>query len=166
VAKTEGVKIQAFRLHEVIEDVRGKLKDEIKRKDKDKEPKKEAKKEEPKKDTPKPEPKKLEPAPEPKPVPDASLGGGVSLDGKPLTNVEVTIVGQEGTPHLFTAPVTPEARYAFDGPLPLGLYLLIVTPGLKTTARIPGKYQSAKTSGIRITLEPGANNFDVNLASK
>lgn len=168
VAKTEGVKIQAFRLHEVIEDVRGKLKDEIKRKNKDKEePKQEIKKEEPKKETPKVEPKKVEPAPEPKPVPDASLGGAILLDGQPLVNVEVTIVSQDQPlPHLFSATVAPDSRYTFDGPLPLSSYLLIVTPGLSTTARIPGKYQSAKTSGIRITLEPGRNTFDVNLATK
>mgnify|MGYP002780462094 CR=1 FL=1 len=179
VAKTEGVKIQAFRLHEVIEDVRGKLKDEIKRKDKDKEepkkdikkdePKKEAGKVEPKPEAPKkePEPKKVEPAPEPKPIPEASLGGAIALDGKPLLDVEVTIVSQnQSPPHFFSAAVTPDARYAFDAPLPLGSYVLIVTPGLRTSVRIPGKYQSAKTSDIRVTLEPGANTFDVALASK
>ncbi len=174
VAKTEGVKIQAFRLHEVIEDVRGKLKDEIKRKDKDKEDsKKEIKKEEPKKEPQpprkepvSPEPKKVEPAPEPKAIPEASLGGTVGLDGRPLLDVEVTIVSQnQSPPHLFSAAVTPDARYAFDAPLPLGTYVLIVTPGLSTTVRIPGKYQSAKTSDLRVTVEPGSNTFDVTLAS-
>lgn len=181
VGKTEGVKIQAFRLHEVIEDVRAKLKNELKRKPPSKpdDPKK-VTKEEPKSKPP----VDTKPKEEPKPKDDSksegdrprsltefkleegTLTGTVKLDDKPIPGGEVMIVSSDQTnPHLFTAAVNAEGSYTIEGPIPVGKYTVLVTPGL-TKLQIPERYSTAKTSGLFVKVAKGANTFDLQLFSK
>lgn len=151
VAKTEGVKIQAFRLHEVIEDVRAKLKDEIK---KAKDP---GSKDEPK---PKPDPK-VEPPP--KPLPPT---GTVTLDGKPLAGGDVTFVSLDApAPAVFTAIVRADGTFQFDGAIPAGNYAVLVNPG-PAAGKIPDKYQDAGKSGLRAKVAGGANVVTLALTGK
>lgn len=154
VAKTDGAKIQAFRLHEVIEQVRGELKTESKTLEGS---------------TPDPMPtvKEVIPAPKPKseapkpPATDATVSGAVTLLGKPLTDCEVTIVSMTlSKPRVFTAKVEA-GQYKFDGPIPLGKYVVIVTGS--PADPIPEKYKTTQTSNLRVDVKAGGNNFDLNL---
>ena len=112
-------------------------------------------------------PKANEEAPKPKDVApqplttDGTLSGAITLLGKPLTDCEVTIVSMTlSKPRVFTAKVEAE-QYTFDGPIPLGKYVVIVTG--PATAKIPEKYQTTQTSNLRVDVKAGGNNFDLNL---
>ena len=152
VAKTDGAKIQAFRLHEVIEQVRGELKTDGKIL--------EAR-------APDPMPKANEEAPKPtdvapKPLTtDGTVSGAITLLTKPLTDCEVTIVSMTlSKPRVFTAKVEA-GQYKFDGPIPLGKYVVIVTGSPPDP--IPEKYKTTQTSNLRVDVKAGGNNFDLNL---
>ena len=226
--RLDGVRAQAFKLHELIETVRATLKDEIKAaaakppepkkpeptkpepkkpepnkpepnkpepkkpepKKPEPEPKKpepEPKKPEPKKPDPKkpePEPKKPEPAPTPKPVdpmpkpemkkPDpkpadpvgkgSDVSGGLTVDGKPAGDLEITFVTLgSAKPLVFTAEVKKGA-YKFTDPLPPGEYAVMVTGGSK--AKVADKYQTVQSSGLTAEVKQGDNTFDFELKSK
>jgi hypothetical protein len=141
VAKTDGAKVRAFRLHEVIEDVRGRLKGD-------------------KKDAP--------PKPPTSPVgarPAVAVTGTVTLDGKPAVGVEVTVVTLDlPAPRVFTAKAA-DGTFAFPEGLPAGKYVVMVTQAPATTA-VPEKYRTTGTSGIVIAVAPGAGPIAVDLKSK
>ena len=167
VAKSAGmVKLQAFRLHEVIEHVRGELKAGLKADA--------ARPAAPKPtETPKPtapaaddtEPLRRVPTPPMTPksqVPSAAVGGTVTLDGKPAGGAEVTFVSVgRPEPRVFTATATAAGLYALDG-VPAGDYTVMVTPG-KGGATVPVKFQSVATSGLTVTVAAGANTRDFDL---
>jgi hypothetical protein len=171
VGKTEGSKIKAFRLHEVIEEIRAELKKELKK-------------------SPLPEPgptpksapiapmtKPAEPsvaAPTPKPVPmtntpsinanEALVKGTIVLDGKPLGGAYLTIVTTDKPmPRVLSVKLKDDGTYTFDKPLPPGEYAMMVT---HETVKVPERYQTTLTSGLRFSVRAGANNMDLKLVSK
>ncbi len=134
----DGVKVQAFRLHEVIEQVRAELK--------------------------KSEPKKAPPAATP-PAKGAAgaaqVTGKVTLDGAPLEAGELTLVSLDlPRPRVFTAKVSG-GSYSFPEPLPAGRYA-----GIVTGKGIPESFQTALTSKIRVTVAGGPNTIDLDVKSK
>ena len=145
--KLDGPKAQAFRLHEVIDQVRNELKVEVKPAD-------------PKPTDPKPTDPK--PEPEPKPMPAVgSLAGVLSLDGQPL-KAEVTLVSLTlPRPRVFTAAAGADGKFAFAD-LPAATYAVVVSaaPGL------PAKYQSTMTSGVEVAVKAGSQTTDLKLSSK
>jgi hypothetical protein len=148
VAKApDGVKVQAFRLHELIEKIRAELKGG-------------AKKASPVEAKSKPMPKTS-----PKPAaPAAKAGkvkGVVSLDGQPLAAAEVTAVSLDlPRPRVFTAAVTNGA-YAFTGELPTGKYVLTVTG-----KGVPEKFATTLTSELRVEVAGGPSELNLDLKSK
>lgn len=151
VAKSTDPKVQAFRLHVIIEQVRADLKKSAaatkttgKPQEKEKETQKEKEKE--------------------KPAAGATgtLSGHVMLDGNPLGGAEVTLVSLVlPTPFVDTAKTKADGSYAFGKPLPKSSYVVIVTG-----AKVPAKFQSAETSGLRVNVASGANKADFALKSK
>jgi hypothetical protein len=146
VAKSpDGVKVQAFRLHELIEQVRADLKGE-------------AKKTEPVSKAP---PRKDSAPAKPPAAKTGQVKGLVTLDGKPLAAAEVTIVTLDlPRPRVFTAKVTNGA-YAFADELPVGKYVLIVAG-----KGVPEKFGTTLTSGLRVEVAGGASNLNLDLKSK
>lgn len=139
--KLDGDKAKAFKLHEVIEQVRADLRTESK-----------------KLDTVTPEP--VQPTPkDPPPMPKMALVGVVTLKGQPLPNGEVTLVSLNlPVPRVFTAKTDADGRYQFPFPPPAE-YAAIVTG-----AGVPAKYQTTNSSGLRVSV--GANPptvLDLNL---
>jgi hypothetical protein len=128
-AKLDGAKAQAFRLHEVIDQVRNDLKS-----------------------PPKADPEaKPEPA-KPEPPPLGSLAGVLTLDGKPVGGAAVTLVSLTlAAPRVFTAATDPEGKFAFTNELPPSTYVAMVTGGVG----VPAKYQSTRTSGLEVVVKAG-----------
>jgi hypothetical protein len=139
----EGPKVQAFRLHEVIEQVRAELK---------------------KADTPKPDPgaKPKDPAEKPKDPAggDGMVSGTVTLDGQPLADGGVAVISLGlPKPRVFTAGVK-DGVYKFDEPIPPGQYVVLIG------GKVPDRYRDAGTSGLRVEVAGGANAIDLALKSK
>jgi hypothetical protein len=151
VAKSTDPKVQAFRLHQIIEQVRADLKKSAattkttgQPEKKEKEAQKEKQKE--------------------KPAAGATgtLSGEVRLDGKPLGGAEVTLVSLALSPPLvFTAKTKADGTYAFDKPLPKGQYVVMITG-----AKVPEKFQTAGTSELRFNIAGGPASGDFALMSK
>jgi hypothetical protein len=134
VARTDGVKIQAFRLHEVIEDVRGRLKAELKLTGQS--------------DTPrKPASRKGE---------GNSITGSVLLDGKPAGGVEVTFVTlDQPVPRVLTVEADANGAFGFPEGLKAGKYVVSVDSSRMAT--VPGKYHTTGTSGLVVeVIDPPA----------
>lgn len=144
-AEAEGSMSQkAFRLHEAIEAVRSHLKAGGAP----------AKLKEPTAVAPKPKEK----PPTPAPAPGKGLTGRVTLQGKPLTGAEVTLVTLGlPQPKVFTVPIQADGGYSFAD-IPPGKYVAIVTG-----KGVPGKYQTTQTSGLTIEVKAGANTNDIEL---
>ena len=145
VAKSpDGVKVQAFRLHELIETIRADLKAE------------------PKKATSEskaPPPKT--PTPATPPAKTGTVKGMVTLDGQPLAAAEVTVVTLDlPRPRVFTAKVA-DGAYAFADALPTGKYVLIVTG-----KGVPEKFGTTLTSGLRVEVAGGPSELNLDLKSK
>lgn len=144
--KLDGDKAKAFRLHEVIEQVRTDLRAEAKKLEA--EPK-----------TPEPATPKDPPATPKDPTPaKVALAGVVTLKGKPLANGEVTLVSLNlPAPRVFTAKPDAAGKYEFVT-LPPAEYAVIVTgPG------VPTKYQTTDSSGLRATVKAAGATLDWNL---
>ena len=146
VAKSpDGVKVQAFRLHELIERVRADLKAEAKTSESKAPPQKDK-----------------EPAPMKQPAAKTGqVKGLVTLDGKPVAAGEVTVVTLDlPRPRVFTAKVT-DGAYAFADELPVGKYVLIVTG-----KGVPEKFGTTLTSGLRVEVASGVSDLNLDLKSK
>lgn len=164
VTKTEGTKIKAFRLHEVIEQVRTELKKELKK----------APASTPTEST-NPMPTPMIPMPNPKeptrvaptPKPAATEGdvkGSITLDGKPLGGAFLTVVTTDKVvPRVLSVIVSPDGKYSFDKPLAPGEYAMMVT---HDNTPVPERYQTTLTSGLRFSVRAGANTMDLKLVSK
>jgi hypothetical protein len=147
VAKATDPKVQAFRLHQIIEQVRADLKKSAAAT----------------KATGQPEKKEKEKQKE-KPTAGATgtLSGHLTLDGKPLGGAEVTLVSLALSPPLvFTAKTKADGTYAFDKPLPKGQYVVMITG-----AKVPEKFQTAGTSELRLNVAGGPGSVDFALKSK
>jgi hypothetical protein len=156
--KLDGAKAQAYRLHEVIDQVRNDLKAATAA---DAEPKPGEKKGDPKPGDTKGDPK---PEPKPEPPPVGSLGGVLALDGQPLGKADVTLVSLTlPTPRVFTATADAGGKFVFPAELPPATYAVMVTGGAKPP---PARYRSTMTSGVELVVKAGPNTADVNLHSK
>jgi hypothetical protein len=139
----DGVKVQAFRLHELIERIRADLKAGAKTSESKAPPQKDK---------------------EPAKPPAAKAGqvkGMITLDGKPLAAGEVTVVTLDlSRPRVFTAKVT-DGAYDFADELPVGKYVLIVAG-----KGVPEKFATTLTSGLRVEVAGGASELNLDLKSK
>jgi len=147
ILKTEGVKIQAFRLHEVIEEVRTKLKEEVK-----------------KGDIPKAEKPKEMPAVKPKESATANtVGGKLSFKGQPVAGAEIVIVSLSATdPKIFRATTGKDGTYSIATNPPVGDYGVKIS-GAADGPKLPAKFAEFATSGLKLKVAAGANSFDINL---
>lgn len=138
--KLDGAKAQAYRLHEVIDQVRTELKGTAKG------------------DEPKP------PAKKPEPPAVGSLSGVLTLDGMPVPKADVTLVSLTlPQPRVFTAATDADGKFAFAAELPPATYAVMVTGGVKP---VPSKHQSTMTSGVEVVVKSGSQTADVQLQSK
>lgn len=146
VAKSpDGVRVQAFRLHELIETIRADLKAE-------------AKKAEPVSKGP---PPKATPPAKPPAAKTGQVKGMVTLDGKPLAAAEVTVITLDlPRPRVFSTKVANGA-YALADELPVGKYVVIVTG-----KGVPEKFGTTLTSGLRVEVAGGASELNLDLKSK
>lgn len=155
--KLDGVKARAFRLHEVIEQVRGDLRKEIKKAEE------EAKKPDagPQRVLPPPPPKPADP---PKPT-TGTLSGVVTLDGQPVAGASVTVVSLDlPAPRVFTAVTDTAGKYSFPDPLPVSKYAVLLTPD--GAGQVPVKYRSTMSSGLTVAVTGGQAVGDLALESK
>ncbi|HET6573798.1 MAG TPA: carboxypeptidase-like regulatory domain-containing protein, partial [Fimbriiglobus sp.] len=143
------VKVQAFRLHELIETIRAELKGKAEKAE--------------------PEPKNAKPVPKAPPPKKAKplaaktgqVKGMVTLDGKPVAAGEVTVVSLAlPRPRVFSAKVT-DGAYAFSDELPVGKYVLIVTG-----KGVPEKFGTTLTSSLRVEVAGGTSELNLDLKSK
>lgn len=155
--KLDAVKARAFRLHEVIETVRGDLRKEIKKADE------EAKKPDagPQRVLP---PAPVKPADPPKPT-TGTLSGVVTLDGQPVAGATVTVVSLDlPAPRVFSAVTDAAGRYTFPDPLPASKYAVMLTPD--GAGKVPAKYRSTLSSGLAVVVAGGPVVGDLALESK
>lgn len=144
-AKSDGPKVQAFRLHEVIEQVRADLKAEV------------AKAAEAKPAAPEPPAK---PADTPKAAAKFALllEGTLTYRGKPLV-ADVTIVSlDQKVPRVFTATATDAGKFEFADALPGGQYAVMITG-----KGVPAKYTTVGTSPLRTVVATQPSLLDLNL---
>jgi hypothetical protein len=154
--KMDTVKARAFRLHEIIELVRGELRKEIK--------KAEAEPKKPDADPPQRVLPPTKPADPPKPT-TGTLGGVVTLDGKPVAGASVTIVSLDlPASRVYTAVTDAAGKYTFPDPLPVSKYAVMLTPDGAGT--VPAKYRSTQTSGVTVAVTGGPAAGDLALESK
>ncbi len=86
----------------------------------------------------------------------ASVGGKVTLAGKPLAEGELTFVSlNQPLPRVFTAPIK-NGDYKFAEAIPPGKYAAMITG-----AGVPPKYHLINTAGLMIELAAGANSTDL-----
>ena len=155
VEKADGLKLQAFKMHELIEKIRADLLP----------------------GTEKPAVPERPVAPQP-----STLSGTLTLDGKPYSGVTVAIAGGK---RAFAATTDSEGNFTIADSIPPGAYAVVVTgpvlfpalerksprdPGttfyLETGVVPPAKYQSTETSGLVVSIGPGKNVAAFALLSK
>jgi hemoglobin len=92
----------------------------------------------------------------------ASVSGRVIYKGNPLPSGGVTLVAAGGKK--YSGALQGDGTYEVKG-LPPGEYAVAVhNASVKSSITpIPARYFDAQTSGLRVTLTKGANNFDIEL---
>lgn len=156
--KADGEKVRAFKLHELIEQVRADLRTETKKlEDEAKKPTPVAPPVKPK-DPPMPKPKDPPVKPKNPPVPPkAALSGVVTLKGKPLPEGEVVVVSMNVPAPRVSVAKIENGTYTFPV-LPPGEYVVVLQGAL-----VPAKYQTTDTSGLRATVAVSGNTLDLKL---
>lgn len=138
VASLEGIKVKAYRLHEVIEEIRTTLRG--------------------------PAGKKAEKTPPVPSTPGGLVTGRVTLDGQPLAGVELTVVTLTlAEPRVFHATTKPDGSYALPAPLPTAEYAVKISGGKQPQL---SRYKEFMTSGLWLNVKPGTATFDFDLRSK
>ena len=147
----ETVRAKAFRLHELIETVRGELRDGAVKPVESK-PIQNAP------HSPTPVPLTTVPA---KPVAIPAWSGIVSLAGKPLSGAEVTFVSLElAEPKVVSSETNANGRVRVVLPA-FGRYAMMVTgPG------VPERYATTTASGLRTDVRLGSDEGTINLNEK
>lgn len=159
VAKTNGAKLQAFRLHEIIEEVRVALKLEVRKADTGRAPGDPL----------------VTPAPPPVAGPPSAkqlieavrtglVGGSVRLDGKPVGGAEVMAVSLTlPEPRTALTATRADGTFLFPTVLPTGEYVLKVSgpAGLG----LPARYQEFATSGLRLSVGRGQSELMLELTA-
>jgi hypothetical protein len=101
------------------------------------------------------------------------VSGKVKLDGQPLKSGIVTFLGQDG--YRASCAIAPDTTYTFDN-VPVGPISIAVCPrvppGLRKNkepdpegVEIPVTYGNPEKSGLRYTVKPGSQNFDIILTA-
>ena len=112
---------------------------------------------------------------------ESEVSGTVTLDGNPLRTGTLTLQPVAGGP-LVASGISEDGTYRIktgsSTGLPAGEYLVTVqafseipSPGmndkqLAAISLIPLSYRSKATSGLRVTVEPGANVIPIELGSE
>jgi hypothetical protein len=104
--------------------------------------------------------------------------GKVTYDGKPVTEGSVTFLNptEGGTAG---ADIGPDGSYTIDGGVAVGEYLIVVTPPIeivdtdpgksppapveKSVKNIPNKYRQQGTTPLRYRVQPGPNEYNVEM---
>ncbi len=154
-AKTDGAKIQAFRLHEVIEQVRADLKAEAAKVIAEMKPSA----------LPAKTPEPVKPVVK-KPVIPAvvatlpgSVAGILTLNGKPLAAVDVTVVSlDQAVPRVVTATTKDDGQFQFAEKMPVGQYAVMITG-----KGAPAKFTTVTTSPLRFNVVAGPNTMTLSL---
>ncbi|MEA1950516.1 MAG: hypothetical protein U9N87_03980 [Planctomycetota bacterium] len=105
-----------------------------------------------------------------------SVSGCVSLDGKPCGGLIVVFACEEQRAFI-TANVGEDGSYtvqmAEGHGLPLGTYDVSIRPAPPTnwdrppiTTQIPPRYRDAKSSGLKLTVVEGENQFDIPMTTR
>jgi hypothetical protein len=116
-------------------------------------------------------------------APPASVDGTVAVAGKLLTAGQVSFVPATG--NAISAEIGPDGAYHVDGLPPGKVIVLVAGPpppvtgneGLRSKLsragppagaapagpEVPNRYQSVATSELRRNLQPGPNQYDINL---
>ena len=100
---------------------------------------------------------------------EGQVSGTVMLNGSPLTSGQVIFFTAE-TGSSGMAQVDESGHYEIRDLAAPGEYTVTVTgqepmpdgPPVPPS-KIPAKYESASTSGLTLSLKPGANTFDIDL---
>ena len=159
---TDGVKVQAFELHQLIEKVRVELQENVKRmkqpapsdltpgnadapKMKEKQPKNDVK-------IPK-KPKSL-----PNPVAEAGIGT-VMLGDKPAAMLKVTMVSLNlDTPKVYTTTTDQDGKFTMPEGITPAEYRVVFTG-----TNVPKQYTMTDTSPLTVTIKDGTNNVTFEL---
>ena len=163
---------KAFLLHETIEKTRGTLRTAETKIPESKKPEEGKKPEAPvkKPDTPAKKPEEVKTvAPSPKPKAPDDMGkkpaggpgfrGKVTLNGKPLSGVDVTLVSLDlPKPRVFSATTQADGQYAPAEAIPASKYVVIVTG-----KGVPEKYTTTTTSPLRVEVKQPPTVFDIDL---
>jgi len=107
-------------------------------------------------------------------VETGTVSGQVTHHGKPLTDAEITFtnppLGSDGL-----AAIGPDGKFEIKNSLKVGEYQIQIAPPLpvmdpikgpqqpKANPNIPRKYQTFATSGLKLTIKPGKNEFTIDL---
>lgn len=104
--------------------------------------------------------------------------GKVTFKGKPVTEgtVEFLNANEGGAAG---AEINRDGSYALNGPIPIGEYLIVITPLIevkdtdpgksppapveKYAPNIPQKYRMPGTTTLKAKVEPGKNVVDLNM---
>ncbi len=90
--------------------------------------------------------------------------GKVTYNGKPAPPGFITLVGAS---QKFSASIAADGAYLFKTPIPPGMYRVAIerVPGAQIPAKLdlPERYRSEKTSGLTVQVQPGKQNFDLDL---
>lgn len=153
-AKSDGPKVQAFRLHEIIEQVRADLKAEVAKAAEAKP----ATPEVPAKPAPPVTPSKRADPPKAAEKFAPHLEGTLTYQGKPLA-ADVTIVSlDQKVPRVFTATATDTGKFEFAAAPPAGQYAVMITG-----KGVPAKYNTVSTSPLRTVVAAQPSLLDLNL---
>ena len=94
-----------------------------------------------------------------KPVGGPGFRGTVTLNGKPLSGLEVTLVSLDlPKPRVFSASTQADGQYAPAEVLPAGKYVVIVSG-----KGVPEKYTTTTTSPLRVEVKQPPTVFDIEL---
>jgi hypothetical protein len=103
--------------------------------------------------------------------PSGRVTGTVTYNGAPVDTGNVNFQTAAGKSEAVAK--IEGGRYALDGPLPVGPYDVYLTesfpdptPGVDTKAvplKVPKKYLSAATSGLKVEVKAGANDLPIEL---
>ncbi len=110
-------------------------------------------------------------------VPSAQVAGLVRLEGKPVPAGSVLMIAESGD--FATSTLQPSGAFSLDCKPGRYQVAVVAPPGADPYATnvnasiagtdivtIPSHYQDVGTSGISIEIQPGSNQFDIDLQLK
>lgn len=151
VEAMESAREKAFRLHEMIESVRGKLKDTAQPPPTPPSPKSAP-------GSGSPPPVSLTGVPA-APLSASAIQGTVTLDGVPADGAELMFISLDrDQPRIFSVTSSSFGRYTLSPAPPAGSYIVTATgPG------VPAKFGTTSESGLRVRIAGASDRIDFNL---